>query len=227
MSEASVFSPRLDILPASQRALWPELAATPPEFTLYDGTAIALQLGHRQSVDFDFFSVEDFDPAELARRIPYLAAGEIVQRETNTLTMRVRRHDWVFVSYFRPPNVRPFAPLMTARDNGLKVAALIDLAGLKAELVQARAAAKDYIDLDALFASGIRPIEAIAAAQIIYGTPYNPWITVKALTSFVDGDLPGLDKAVRRRLQDAADSVDLHDLPRAISDLRARYGRPA
>jgi hypothetical protein len=30
--------------------------ATPDHFTLYEGTALALRLGHRQSVDFDFFS---------------------------------------------------------------------------------------------------------------------------------------------------------------------------
>ena len=48
------FQPRLDILPASQRTLWPELDATPDHFTLYGGTALALRLGHRQSVDFDF-----------------------------------------------------------------------------------------------------------------------------------------------------------------------------
>lgn len=48
--------PRLDILPAQQRSLWPELAAVPRRFILYGGTAIALQLGHRVSIDFDFFA---------------------------------------------------------------------------------------------------------------------------------------------------------------------------
>jgi hypothetical protein len=49
------FQPRHDILPPP-RALWAEPDATPDHFTLYDGTALALRLGHRQSVDFDFFS---------------------------------------------------------------------------------------------------------------------------------------------------------------------------
>jgi hypothetical protein len=48
--------PRIDILPAAQRRLWDELAAVPAEFVLYGGTAIALHLGHRQSIDFDFFA---------------------------------------------------------------------------------------------------------------------------------------------------------------------------
>jgi hypothetical protein len=44
-------SPRLEILPAAQRRLWSELDQVPNEFVLYEGTAIALQLGHRQSID--------------------------------------------------------------------------------------------------------------------------------------------------------------------------------
>lgn len=55
------FTPRLDILPSAQRRLWDELGATPPEFTLYGGTAIALQLGHRQS------AVKLVDPRNLPK----------------------------------------------------------------------------------------------------------------------------------------------------------------
>ena len=57
------FVPRLDILPDEQRALWPALARVPRSFVLYGGTALALRLGHRTSVDFDFFSSEalEFD----------------------------------------------------------------------------------------------------------------------------------------------------------------------
>jgi hypothetical protein len=49
------FAPRLEILPPAQRKLWNELSETPREFVLYGGTALALHLGHRHSVDFDFF----------------------------------------------------------------------------------------------------------------------------------------------------------------------------
>jgi hypothetical protein len=74
------FQPRLDILPPPQRALWLELNATPDHFTLYRGTALALRLGHRQSLDFDFFSREAFAPGALAREIPYLAGASRVLR---------------------------------------------------------------------------------------------------------------------------------------------------
>lgn len=45
------FAPKLEILPLAQQRLWPELAGVPRDFVLYGGTAIALRLGHRSSVD--------------------------------------------------------------------------------------------------------------------------------------------------------------------------------
>lgn len=54
------FQPRLDILPPDQLRLWQELEAVPADFILYGGTAIALRLAHRQSIDFDLFSALPF-----------------------------------------------------------------------------------------------------------------------------------------------------------------------
>ena len=55
----SSFSPKFEILPPPQQKLWPELEGLAAlGFVLYGGTAIALRLGHRVSVDFDFFSKE-------------------------------------------------------------------------------------------------------------------------------------------------------------------------
>ena len=48
------FVPRIDMLLAPQRRLWDELIDVPEQFVLYGGTAVALYLGHRDSVDFDF-----------------------------------------------------------------------------------------------------------------------------------------------------------------------------
>jgi hypothetical protein len=56
----NTFEPRLDVLPPSQVALWPDLRAVRESFVLYGGTALALRLGHRASVDFDFFSFYPF-----------------------------------------------------------------------------------------------------------------------------------------------------------------------
>jgi hypothetical protein len=65
------FDPRLDILPESQLRLWPELDTVPSDFILYGGTGLALQLGHRASEDFDFFSSSGFEPDHLRSRLPF------------------------------------------------------------------------------------------------------------------------------------------------------------
>ena len=55
----SPFAPKLAALPTAQQALWPSLSQVPTGFVLYGGTALALRLGHRQSVDFDYLGSHD------------------------------------------------------------------------------------------------------------------------------------------------------------------------
>ena len=68
---ASEFQPNLDTLPSAQRMLWSELSQIPSEFVLYGGTAVALHLRHRVSVDFDFFGNKVFDPDVHLNSIPF------------------------------------------------------------------------------------------------------------------------------------------------------------
>jgi hypothetical protein len=214
----STFAPKLETLPAAQRALWTELAVIPPGFVLCGGTAIALHLGHRQSVDFDFFGSSAFDPAQLYSSMPLLNGSTVLQQAANTLTCRVERGGPVIVSFFGVPSLRRVAAPLIAEDNRLPVASLLDLAGMKAAVVQQRAEAKDYIDLHALLAAGIDLPLALAAARIIYGERFNPQLTLKALSYFGDGDLPSLPPGVQERIIVAVKSTDLDRLPMLPGD---------
>lgn len=63
----------MDVLPPGQQRLWPLLQpALNLGFTLYGGTAIALRLGHRQSVDFDFFSDQPLDRQAIGAAMPFV-----------------------------------------------------------------------------------------------------------------------------------------------------------
>ena len=208
------FTPRLDVLPPAQRRLWDELSAVPPAFVLYGGTAVALHLGHRQSVDFDFFGNTPLDPAQLVPAIPFLAGAIVTQREPNTFSCTIDRGGVVKLSFFGLPGLTRLSPPLIARDNGLQVASLLDLAGTKASVVQVRAEAKDYIDIDALLTDGrIDLSTALAAARAIYEAPFNPQSTLKALSYFDDGNLWRVAQPVRDRLAKAAREVDLDRLP--------------
>jgi hypothetical protein len=213
------FTPRLDILPAPQRRLWDELAATPREFTLYGGTAIALQLGHRESVDFDFFDSCSLDPDQLVPAIPFLAGATITQREPNTLSCIVDRGGPVKLSFFGAPGLPRLRPPLIAPDNGLQIASLLDLSGAKARVVQMRAEARDYVDIDALLCDGrVDLSSALASARALYGVEFNPQITLKALTYFGEGNLQRLPRELKDRLVQAVRAVDLDRLPAIAID---------
>jgi hypothetical protein len=205
------FIPKLDTLPPSQRALWLELGTTPGMFTLYGGTALALRLGHRTSVDFDFFSNDSFDPDLLAGQVPYLRNGERVQVAPNTLTCRVDRDGPVMLSYFGGLGIGSVNAPEQVRGMTLHVASLLDIAGTKAAVVQKRAEVKDYIDIDALIRQGLDLPTILAAGRVVYGRKFNPLITLKALSYF--GDLPTLPAAVSARLSKAVERVDATQLP--------------
>ena len=208
------FAPRLHILPKPARRLWDELGAVPPAFVLYGGTAVALHLGHRQSVDFDFFGNRPFDPAKLTASIPFMTDATITQREPNTLSGIVDRGGPVKLSFFGGPGLPRLAPPQIAPDNGLQIASLLDLAGTKVNVVQLRAEAKDYRDVDAILRDGrIDLPTALVSAQALYGSQFNPQITLKALSFFDEGNLRRLARATKDRLAKAAREVDLDRLP--------------
>jgi hypothetical protein len=149
------FVPTLHILPPPQRTLWPELAATPRTFTLYGGTALALYLGHRTSVDFNFFTNAVFDPEQITEQIPYLKDAGRVQVGPNTLTCRIERGGPIPLSFFGALGLGHVAPVERTSDTLLHVASLLDLAGTKAAVLQKCAEVKDYLDIDALLRHGV------------------------------------------------------------------------
>jgi hypothetical protein len=229
ISGMAAFSPRLETLPPGQRKLWADLAAVPKEFALYDGTALALHLGHRTSEDFDFFGNRNLDLTALEKELPFLAGAKIVRRAENTLSAIVdRAGDPVSVSFFGVPELPRLAAPRIATDNGLQIASLIDLAGTKASVVQMRAEARDYIDIDALIRlPGMNLSAALAAGRKIYGSSFNPEITLKALSYFDDGNLRTLPMQMKERLSTAAREIDLEHLPsidHLLSNKAADYG---
>src|SRR5512132_3735916 len=99
------FHPHLEILPPAQRRLWDELAPLCSDFVLYGGTAVTLHLGHRASLDFDFFGSGGFDPDRLYRLLPFLHGAEVLQKAPDTLTCLVDRSGEVRISFFGVPGL--------------------------------------------------------------------------------------------------------------------------
>jgi Nucleotidyl transferase AbiEii toxin, Type IV TA system len=211
---STAFAPRLDILPEAQRRLWAELGGTPTGFTLYGGTAIALRLGHRQSLDFDFFAQLPFEPDALLKRIAYLKGAVVRHSSPNTLTTTVDRGGPVQVSFFGGLKLGQVeAPDFTI-DPKLAVASLMDLAGTKAWVIIQRVEPKDYIDIHALMTKGGIPLaKMVAAACAIFGPQLNPLDALKAIAYHQDPALAGLSESVKADLVQAVQTTDPENLP--------------
>ena len=220
-----LFQPRLDTLSHHQRRLLAEFGTTPRGFVLHGGAALALRLAHRRPEDFSFLSAEPFDPLGLLARIPYLRDTEVIRRGTDTLTCIVDRGGIVRVSFSGGAVRRRVEDPQLAEPPGVEVASMVDLAAATVCAVQSRFRAQDYLDVDALLRlGGISLSEALAAATAVCDDPFNPMLTLKALTFFGGGDLHRVPESVRERLARAVDGVDPNRIPR----LEARPGlRPA
>ena len=206
------FKPRLDILPPAQLRLWPELRpAAGLGFVLYDGTAIALRLGHRISVDFDFFSDQPLEPAALFAALPFLAQSTVLQDQQNTFTVSVpygdEFHEHVKVSFFGTIGFgRVGAPELTD-DGVLQVACLDDLMATKVKVILQRAEAKDYRDIAAMVKAGVSLSGGLAAARQLYGVNFQPSESLKAMVYFEDGDLATLTRIEKACLVEAVSTV--------------------
>lgn len=221
-----MFTPRLNTLPPAQLRIWEELSATPDMFTLYGGTAIALRLGHRASVDFDFFSSEPFIPAKLREQIPYLRGGRLLQEAPSTLTMGIERGGPVQMSFFGGVNLGQVEPYEVVSGPSFKVASLVDMAGMKAAVVTQRAELKDYLDLHALLTQARIPLAVmLSSAAIIYGDTFNPLISLKAISYHDDEALGDLSADLKSDLIAAIRGVDVKNLP-VLRSVRTRSAIP-
>ncbi len=223
----TVFSPRLEILPPAQRKLWSDLApASRLGLVLYGGTAVALRLGHRSSVDFDFFSDHPLGLAVLREAFGFLRRATVLLQEANSLTVLVEGKssgETVKLSFFGGLKTgRVGHPSMTD-DGFLEVASLDDLMATKLKVIMQRSEAKDYRDLAAMIASGADLGRGLAAASRLYGAAFQPSVGLKALTYFGDGDLESLPAREQETLIAAAAAIrDLPSVRRRSTRLSAR-----
>jgi len=195
-----------------QMALWADLAPLRElGFVLYGGTAVALRLGHRQSVDFDFFTHRPLDRSALLRGLPWLGSADVLQDEPETLT--VLAPGGVKVSFFGGLQVGRCGEPDTTADGVMVVASLEDLLAFKLNLVVQRVEAKDYLDVASILAAGVPLERGLASAEMLFAPALPPMVVLKALTYFEGGDLSSLLSATRDSLIAAVASVG--DLPRA------------
>ncbi|HXN35584.1 MAG TPA: nucleotidyl transferase AbiEii/AbiGii toxin family protein [Opitutaceae bacterium] len=203
------FSPRSDILPPGQKRLWQELRpAQGIGFVLYGGTAIALHFGHRQSVDFDFFTDRPLDKDEIRRVMPFAGSTGVVvlQDQPNTYVI-LTAGDGVKVSFFGGLEFGRVGEPELTNDGVLQVASREDLLATKLKVILDRVEAKDYRDIAALISAGTSLEIGLSGATALFGPFYPPAEALKALVHFKGGDLETLSPPERRILIETVSSV--------------------
>jgi len=113
-------------------------------FYLGGGTGLALHLGHRRSLDLDFFSNQTFDSDALVQRLQALPGFSVAAKGEGTLHTQVMATKVSFLSYAYPLLFSPGNLL------GMGVADPRDIACMKISAIAGRGTRRDFIDLYAV-----------------------------------------------------------------------------
>ena len=199
---------RLDILPSEQAKLYPFLRqVTDLGFVLFGGTAIALQLGHRQSVDFDFFHEQDISGLQSnLLHLEGLESCHVLQNIPNTLCFQT--YNGVKVSFFGQINWLQYVEKNLSNDDILQFADLDSLLVTKLKKICDRAECKDYKDIIAILKiENVDLLHSLNRIELFFGKAIPLGQILKGLTYFEDGDLNLLSKKEKRFLERVAIKV--------------------
>ena len=132
-----------DVLPENQLSLLKMLAEQEfiRNFYLAGGTALALQIAHRRSLDFDFFTDADFNTNTLVLELNELGIYKRENEEKNTINGTLNGIKISFFGY-KYKMIDKFRTFKNIRLAGLK-----DIAAMKLEAIAGRGSKKDFIDM--------------------------------------------------------------------------------
>lgn len=198
-----------EVLNQNQLALLPIMASFKREYYLVGGTAIALFLGHRRSIDFDLFKYTSINHV---RNIGKLSDSGyeyvITRRVTEQMNLIVNDVKVTFFQYQFP--IKP-----TCRfENIFRLPSLLQLAAMKAYALGRRSKWKDYVDLFFLLNYHFTITDISACASKIFGELYSEKLFRSQLCFFEDVDYseevefiidnPPTDEEIRKRLTEIA-----------------------
>ncbi len=171
-----------EILTVEQIKLLPVVSVFSKDFGLVGGTAIALQIGHRRSIDFDLFSLKGFDNLKIRRAIikKKRRIGQVYKDEAGQFTFFVNQVQFTFFQY-------PFAIEYSEKfAKVLRMPTLLTLAAMKAYALGRRAKWKDYVDLYFILARHHSVAEVVVVGKKIFAGEFNERIFREALGYFKD-----------------------------------------
>lgn len=155
------------------------------DFSLAGGTALALQLGHRISLDLDFFTSNLFDSANLLEQLRSSYTINSCSQSTNSLTLFIQTAtENIKVDFIR--HNYPLLQAIQSVDN-IRIFSLEDIAAMKLNAIANRGAKKDFFDIHAL-------LNTFSIQQLLHHFEkkydhINSFTVIKSLVYFLDADL--------------------------------------
>jgi len=172
----------------------------------FGGTAIALHLGHRESLDFDFFRYAPLDKDQLRNAFGFVRGAAILQDAPDILVVLAEMPSGlVKVSFFGGIGFGRVNDPLRTRDGTLLVASLDDLMATKLKATLDRAEAKDYRDIAEMISTGVSLARGLSAFEHMFDGEAAQ--VLRAIGYFSDGDLKTLGSADREVLCNARDRV--------------------
>jgi len=170
-----------EILTKRQLELMPLLKIANRDFGLVGGTAVALQIGHRRSIDFDLFSYKEFKNKDIQKRIEHAAKiTKVLVNKTGELTFF--SHD-VKVTFYNYPYKIAYEKNF---DKIIKIPDLLTLAAMKAFALGQRAKWKDYVDLYFIMKDFFTFEKISRKGQELFGPEFNEKLFRIQLSYFND-----------------------------------------
>ena len=151
-------------------------------FYLAGGTALAIQLGHRESIDLDFFYREEFSNSKLKEELSKIGDYFLTSEEEGTLHGTL---DDVKVSFLKYNYDQLYSPL---EFEGINLADLRDIAAMKIDAISSRGSKKDFMDLYFLLEK-YSLVELMAFFEKKFkNIHYNKLHILKSITFFVEAE---------------------------------------
>ena len=172
----------LQILDKNQKALLPGFHFTNRRFYLVGGTSLGLQIGHRRSIDFDFFTDRKLSLKVIDNNLSNRLKDRVIVKNEKNYTLVYNQVKLTFFHY--PFNLSKYYIQL---HKNIRSVDILTIAAMKAYALGRRAKWKDYVDLYfVLHQFGIKDISN--RAKDIFGEQYNEMLFRKQLGYFADID---------------------------------------
>ncbi|MBI5305970.1 nucleotidyl transferase AbiEii/AbiGii toxin family protein [Candidatus Wolfebacteria bacterium] len=170
-----------EILTKEQIELLPLIKLFKKNFGLVGGTAIALYIGHRESIDFDMFSFKEFENTAIRKKIfKTIKTEKVLVNKKGEYTILIKGVKITFYNYLFEIN------FSENFNNIIKLPDLLTLAAMKAYALGQRAKWKDYVDLYFIIKDYFSIKEISKKANEIFKNEFNEKLFRSQLAYFKD-----------------------------------------